>query len=97
MSFQSWLIVCSSIIGVAVYIAFIVKQPERWRLSVGPMSYYLNVLLFYAVFLTRQLTVDQLNLWSSVIRLHSIFLLILIGANELIRKKNHDRVYGEPK
>lgn len=74
------LILLFSLLGLIVWIWYAVKNKHRWEAAVAPASYLLNSLIFQVVFLTHIITdIHTLNLWSGIVRLHSIFLFIGLG------------------
>lgn len=75
-----WLI---SFIGIIISFLSIYFYREKWRYIIPPLTYLINVffynLAFHATLLFNigNITIEQLDIWTSVVRLHAVFLAIL--------------------
>ena len=71
----------AALVGLVIWlIAAGVNRRYRW-LMLAPITWLVHVCLFYAVriFAPDALSAEWLNVWSSAIRLHSIFITIAVG------------------
>jgi len=71
-----------SFIGILISLFFMYKYNRRIGYLIGPLTYFLDVFFYncalYATYAwgTSILTFNQLEIWSGVVRLHSLFLFI---------------------
>jgi hypothetical protein len=79
MTTISTIVVICTIIGMGIWLSFVIRDKKSWYLAIGPITYFGSILLFYAAKLTNTQTSIQMNVWSNVIRLESIFLFIILG------------------
>ena len=79
MTIYSNVVLCFTTIGMIIWLAFVIRDKKSWYLAIGPITYFGSILLFYAAKLTNTQTPTQMNVWSNVIRLESIFLFIILG------------------
>lgn len=76
------LIWATSFLGIFISLFFIWKYNDKRGYIVGPLTYFLNVffynLVLHATYIWGMniLTFNQLEIWSGVVRLHSLLLLI---------------------
>jgi hypothetical protein len=74
-----WLV---SFIGLIISIAYIIKYKEKRGYGITALTYFLDVFLYNSVLHLQLvwgfhfLTLQGLEIWSGVVRLHSLFLLI---------------------
>jgi len=73
-------VLITTIIGMGIWLSFVIQDKKSWYLAIGPITYFGSILLFYGAKLTNTQTPIQMNVWSNVIRLESIFLFIILGA-----------------
>jgi hypothetical protein len=75
-----WLALGLALAGMAVWLLWADRHRQRWRYAVGPLSWLLNVLLFYVFYFTARAmgTFDPLtiNSWALVIQYHGLFLTL---------------------
>lgn len=79
MTPYSTVVIISTVIGIIAWVIFIVNNKRRWLISIGPMSYFVNVLGLYTAYYFHLLSITQINLWSNVVRIHSIYLFIIMA------------------
>lgn len=85
MTIYSYIVIFFTCIGMAIWLFYMVKK-RKWLLAIGPLTYFTSILLFYAVRLTGiQQTPSEINMWSNMIRLESIFLFSILGITLLKR------------
>jgi len=72
-------VLITTIIGMGIWLSFVIRDKKSWYLAIGPITYFGSILLFYGAKLTNTQTPIQMNVWSNVIRLESIFLFIILG------------------
>lgn len=84
MTAYRYIILGFSIIGVIVWILWLIKNKKHWGYSVAPISYFLHTIALYIFVIFSSLTPVQLNNWSNAVRLHGIFLCIGLGIMLLI-------------
>ena len=60
-----------------IWTVWILRNRDRWRFAVAPLSYLAHVVLFYISAALHLFSPLALNAWSNGIRLHG---LILVGA-----------------
>ena len=71
-----------SFLGIVISLFFMWKYDKKRGYIVGPFTYFLDVffynLVLHATYIWGMdiLTFNQLELWSGIVRLHSLFLLI---------------------
>jgi len=80
-------VLCFTTIGMIIWLAFVIRDKKSWYLAIGPLTYFTSIFLFYAAKFTNTQTSLQMNVWSNVIRLESIFLFIILGVVLLKRGK----------
>lgn len=80
---QTWHIILSfmSTAWIGIYLQWALRNRERWRYVVAPISYCLHVIAFYSVAGMGWLSPTVLNYWSNAIRLHS---LLLVGGTGIL-------------
>lgn len=79
MTIYSEIVLIATIVGMAIWLIFVIRDKKSWFLAIGPITYFGSILLFYAARITNTQTPAELNMWSNVIRLESIFLFIILG------------------
>lgn len=83
----------TSFFGILVSLFFMYKYNRRIGYLIGPITYFLDVFLYncflFATFMLGAdiLTFQQLEIWSSVVRLHSLFLFIAFIIFQPVREK----------
>lgn len=87
MTIYSNAVLCFTTIGMIIWLAFVIRDKKGWYLAIGPLTYFTSIFLFYAAKLTNTQTPAEMNVWSNVIRLESIFLFIILGVVLLKRGK----------
>ena len=66
-----------SVVCMLIWCAWVLRNRDRWRFVVAPMSYLAHVVLFYISAALHIFSPLAMNTWSNGVRLHG---LILIGA-----------------
>jgi hypothetical protein len=90
-----WII---SFFGIIVSFFFIWKYDNKRGYIILPLTYFLDVffynLVLHATYVLglNILTFQQLEIWSGVVRLHSLLLLIAIIIFQPVRSKKDGRV-----
>jgi hypothetical protein len=83
----------TSFIGILISLFFMYKYNRKIGYLIGPLTYFLDVFLYncalYATYAlgTSFLTLNQLEIWSGVVRLHSLFLFIAFIIFQPVRKR----------
>jgi hypothetical protein len=72
------IVVICTLIGMSVWLGLVVKH-KKWPMAIGPITYFTSILVLYTVYYCNLLTPVEINMWSNVIRLESIFLFIILG------------------
>jgi len=87
-----------SFFGILVSLFFMYKYNKKRGYIVGPLTYFLNVFFYnFALYSTYVLGLDiltfqQLEIWSGVVRLHSLFLLISFIVFQPVRSNKDGRI-----
>lgn len=68
-----------SVLCMLIWSAWVLRNKDRWRFVVAPMSYLLHVVLFYISAALHLLEPVRLNMWSNGVRLHGLILTGAIG------------------
>lgn len=76
-----------SIIGIIVATIWMSLHKDHWLIAVPPLSYFLHVFIFNVVLLLGLIPWEELETWSGIVRLHSLFLFIALIIFYPIRKK----------
>lgn len=85
-----WLV---SFLGILVSLFFMWKYDTKRGYIIGPLTYFLDVFFYNLalhatyVFGLDIFTFQQLEIWSGVVRLHSLFLLIGFIVFQPVRTK----------
>jgi len=81
-----------SFIGIIISLSAIYFRRDRWGYVIAPLTYLVNV-FFYNTALHATLvlnignmTLQQLDFWSSVVRLHALFLAIMYVIFRAVRR-----------
>jgi hypothetical protein len=85
----------TSFVGILICIFFMYKYDRKRGYIIGPLTYFLNVFFYNcALYATYQLGMDiltfnQLEIWSGVVRLHSLFLFIAFIIFQPVRSNKY--------
>jgi hypothetical protein len=79
MTTVSNIVLVFTTLGMAIWLRLAMKNRKRWLLSIGPLTYFLSIFVFYGCKEVGNFTPEQLNMLSNVIRLESIFLFSILG------------------
>ncbi len=79
MNTVSVIVYLLAFVGMAIWLAYALKY-KRWALTIGPFTYFTSIIVLYTSLCFDLLTPLEINMWSNVIRLESIFLFIIMGA-----------------
>jgi hypothetical protein len=88
MTIYSDIVLLGTTIGMIIWLSFVIRDKKSWYLAIGPITYFGSIFLFYAAKFTNTQTPIEMNVWSNVIRLESIFLFIILGIILLKRGPN---------
>lgn len=88
MTVYSNAVLCFTTIGMIIWLAFVILHKKSWYLAIGPLTYFISIFLFYVAKFTNTQTPTEMNMWSNVVRLESIFLFIILGIVLLKRGKH---------
>jgi hypothetical protein len=66
-----------SVLCMFIWTVWVLRNKDKWRFVVAPLSYLVHVVLFYISAASHLLQPIALNTWSNGVRLHG---LILVGA-----------------
>jgi len=83
-----------SLLGILISLFFMYKYDRRRGYIISPLTYFLDVFFYnlalYATYILsiNVLTFNQLEIWSGVVRLHSLFLFIAFIIFQPVRNKN---------
>jgi hypothetical protein len=69
-----------SVLGLYIWIRLIIKYRDKWLIALGPLTYFFHVLAFNLAAAFACLAPSFLNMWSQAVRIHSMFLLLALGA-----------------
>lgn len=79
LSYLRALIFLISLLGIALFVVWSLKHKDQWLYVVAPASWLLHIMAFQlCLFVPSKfgLSVAQLNLWSSAIRLQGVILAV---------------------
>lgn len=78
---SAWRIIVSlvSVIGIIIWSIWIIRNKERWRIAVAPITYFAHVLVFYFCATYLSLPIDFINGWSNAVRIHAGIIFIGVG------------------
>jgi len=83
----------TSLLGILISLFFIYKYNRKRGYIVGPLTYFINVFLYnlvlYSTFILglNIFSLNQLQVWTDVVRLHSLFLFISFIIFQPVREK----------
>lgn len=90
------IIFIGSMISIVITLIWMYFHKHEWGYGIAPLTYFINVFLYNLVLHltyithTQFLTVHQLEIWSGIIRLHSLFLFLALVIFQPTRRHKYD-------
>lgn len=77
-----------ALIGAGLWSAWLVRNRRQWGYAIAPLTYLLHVIVYYGSRPWLWMAPMDINMWSTIVRTHSLVLFAGMAIIYLLDKRN---------